>query len=89
MEKQRILELIKEEVFLPNQRSLPPAIVKDKKLNVIHIEDNAIHFEVMLGEQYLHQLIHDLYKNNIKIADIHIEKPTLNDIFIKIARDEI
>ena len=64
-------------------------LVKDKKLNVIHIEDNAIHFEVMLGEQYLHQLIHDLYKNNIKIADIHIEKPTLNDIFIKIARDEI
>jgi ABC-2 type transport system ATP-binding protein len=85
-----IKKMIKKEVIELNLLKDYPKvkeILKEKGLNIISYESNNLIFEI--NEKHnISEIIADILKNGIKIEDIHIKKPTLSDIFIKISRGE-
>lgn len=62
-------------------------ILEEKGMNILFADSKDIIFEVDTDHN-ISELIALILKRGIKIDDIHIKKPTLSDIFIKISREE-
>ena len=47
----------------------------------------TFHFEIDAGSDRIYRLLNSLFKRGYKIRDLNIRRPTLDDIFIKMARN--
>ncbi len=59
---------------------------KERGVDVIFLDNNAIRFEVNASTYDLPKLLNRLFQQGIKLRDIHVQRPTLDEIFIKISR---
>lgn len=62
---------------------------KEKGIDILFLTKNVIRFEVVGRGEHLYKLLNSLFKKGVKIKDLHIKRPTLDDIFIKIVRGEL
>lgn len=62
---------------------------KEKNIDVIFTKGNTVVFEVSASDDKLYRTMNSLFKRGFKVKDMRINRPTLNDIFIKIARGKI
>ena len=62
--------------------------IKLQKYNLIKIKGKKIDIELKHPND-LHNITHDLIKSGFKIKHIKIKEPTLEEVFIKIARGEL
>tara|TARA_Y100000310_G_C20667941_1_gene808649 strand:- start:901 stop:1827 length:927 start_codon:yes stop_codon:yes gene_type:complete len=74
------------ELTIKEKKDKVKQLLKNKNLSLIK-EDPTIIFEIDANEHNISKLIAEIIKNEIEIEDIHIKKPTLSDIFIKISRE--
>ncbi|MBI5393189.1 ABC transporter ATP-binding protein [Candidatus Woesearchaeota archaeon] len=61
-------------------------ILKEKKIDILSTGTNTIIFEVSSSTDQLYKLMNIIFKAGVKISDMHMNKPTLEDIFIQFAR---
>ena len=63
--------------------------LKEKGIDVYFVSKNVIRFDVSAKGSELYRLLNALFKRGVKIKDLHIKRPTLDDIFIKITKGEL
>ncbi|MFC1800958.1 ABC transporter ATP-binding protein [Nanoarchaeota archaeon] len=82
-------KLIKKQIvkldFFSSSKSLINYFKKTDH-NIINLTKNHAEIELDFAENKLHQLIQPLFKKGFQIKDIHIEKPNLEKVFLKMAR---
>ena len=87
-----IKKLIKEQIviidFYPATKSIEKAL-QDLKLKIISIENNKAIISVNNAKEKIDYILHPLFKKGFRIKDLAIEKPKLQDVFIKVARGEL
>ncbi|MBS3175970.1 ABC transporter ATP-binding protein [Candidatus Woesearchaeota archaeon] len=57
-----------------------------EQMNILLAEDNTIIFEVTCERDKIYKILNKIFTKGFLLSDLHIKKPTLDDIFIKIAR---
>lgn len=62
---------------------------KKKGLDIFFISKNVVKFEISARGDKLYSMLNALFKKGIKIKDLHIKRPTLDDVFIKIVKGEL
>jgi ABC-2 type transport system ATP-binding protein len=60
--------------------------LKDRNINVIQAKRNTILFEVTYKKDQIFKVLNRIFEQEFLLKDLHIKKPTLNDIFISFAR---
>ena len=63
------------------------ALLENRGINILQIDENRITFEVDSEGDKLYRLMSSLFKRSHFIEDLRIKKPSLEEIFIKITRD--
>lgn len=63
--------------------------LKSFNINIIYLKKNRIIFEMDNASKKIQNIMELLIKKGFKIKDIHIRKPNLVDVFVKIAKGEI
>ncbi|MBR9692482.1 ABC transporter ATP-binding protein [Candidatus Woesearchaeota archaeon] len=61
-------------------------LLKEEGLTVLAGRDNTLIFEVDVASDDVNTIVQQLVKQGLNLKDIHIKKPTLDDIFIHFAR---
>ena len=61
-------------------------LLKDENVDILLAQKNTIIFQVSEGQNKTYKILNKIFKAGFKISNLHIKKPTLDDIFIKIAR---
>ncbi|MBU0979794.1 MAG: ABC transporter ATP-binding protein [Nanoarchaeota archaeon] len=61
--------------------------LKTEGLDVLLARQNTIIFEVTSEDEKLYKTMNKIFAKGFRLTDLHIQKPTLNDIFIKFARE--
>lgn len=79
--KTQIVELI-----LDRKKDRALVLIKKNGGHLVMHDTERIVFEIDQSHYSLHDVIHPLIKEGFKIKDMHIRKPTLDQVFIKIAR---
>jgi len=85
--KKLIKKQIVKLVVKSKQKSLLK-LLKEKDLNVIFAKGNEIHFEITQADDKVYKILNRIFTYGYKLEHLHIERPTLDDIFIKIAREQ-
>jgi len=62
---------------------------REKGIDVLFLTKNMVRFDVSARGERLYRLLNSLFKRGVKIKDLHIKRPTLDDIFIKIAKGDL
>lgn len=62
---------------------------KEKGIDVYFLTKHVVRFDISAKGERLYALLNSLFKRGVKIKDLHIRRPTLDDIFIKIAKGEV
>lgn len=78
------IETAKVVLTYSTEKALIEAYVKEKKLIHIFKKNNRIELEV--NEKDIPKVIYGVSKTNIWVTDIELQKPTLDDVFLQIAR---
>ena len=60
----------------------------NKNIDVLFAKNNTIIFEVSCKKDKIYKILNRIFTKGFMLSDLHIKKPTLDDIFIKIARRE-
>ncbi len=55
-------------------------------VEVIFAENNALIFEVPSRGEKVYKIMNKIFKKGFKLSDLHIQRPTLDDLFIAVAR---
>ena len=63
-------------------------ILNKMDVDVLFIKDNVASIGIRHKKFKLHELIHPIINAGIRIKDLHIKKPNLDDVFIKMTKDE-
>jgi ABC-2 type transport system ATP-binding protein len=63
------------------------SLLKTHKINPIILDNDLIRFEIDTKSHSLKYILDLISKEKVDFKDLHIKKPSLNDFFIKIARD--
>lgn len=88
----RLKKLIKVQTveidFLQPKKSLKE-FFKKLKVRILLLKKDKVIFELKHPFDRLHYIVDPLFKEGFKIKDLTIRKPTLEDVFIKIARQEL
>ncbi len=71
--------------FIKSNKKLKELFL-EKDINIIIEDDNRIIFEIDAHGDKLYRLMSSLFKRGHFVRNMHIKRPTLDDIFIKIAR---
>ncbi|MBI4439688.1 ABC transporter ATP-binding protein [Candidatus Woesearchaeota archaeon] len=58
----------------------------EEDVDVLFMEDNRVAFEVASSGDRLYRLMNKIFAQGFKLSDLHIKRPTLEDLFIKLAR---
>lgn len=74
--------------FAPTDKPIE-RFLKKKGFDVLYVKGNKAAIWVKHAAKKLHELIHPILKAGFKINDLHIRKPTLEDVFVKIAGEEL
>ena len=59
-------------------------MLEERNFNILYMQDNRVMFEVVDEGDKLYRLMSSLFKRGHFIEDLRINKPTLQDIFIKV-----
>jgi len=59
-------------------------MLEERNFNILYMQDNRVMFEVADEGDKLYRLMSSLFKRGHFIEDLRINKPTLQDIFIKV-----
>ncbi|MFH1591494.1 MAG: ABC transporter ATP-binding protein [archaeon] len=62
------------------------AFFSQKGIDIMFVGENAVRFEVEAGSERLYKLLNSLFTRGYKVRELSIHRPTLDDIFITIAR---
>ncbi|MFT4304159.1 MAG: ABC transporter ATP-binding protein [Candidatus Woesearchaeota archaeon] len=62
-------------------------LLKTHKIEAINLDNDLIRFEIDTNNHNLRYVLNLLSKEKIDFKDLHIKKPSLNDFFIKISRE--
>lgn len=79
--RKQTVELHVKEKFTELQK-----ILKEKGVTILNTGTNTVIFEVNASSDQLYKLMNLLFREGVKLSNMHINKPTLDNIFIKIAR---
>lgn len=60
--------------------------LEDENVDVCFAENNTVIFDVTSENDKLFKVMNKIFKKGFMLSNLHIKKPTLDDIFIKIAR---
>ncbi|MBW2993121.1 DUF4162 domain-containing protein, partial [Candidatus Woesearchaeota archaeon] len=74
--------------FAPTDKSIGK-FLKKKGFEVLYVKGNRAAIGVKHASKKLHDVIHPILKAGFKIRDLHIRKPTLEDVFIKVAGEKL
>ena len=74
--------------FMPTSRSIEK-FLKKKGFDVLYVKGNMAAIGVKHAAKKLHEVIHPILKAGFKIKDLHIRKPTLEDVFVRIAGEKL
>ncbi|MDP2750672.1 MAG: ABC transporter ATP-binding protein [Nanoarchaeota archaeon] len=77
------------ELTLGMKKDKALALIKRSGGRLINYDSEKIVFEINQLNYSLHDIMHPLIKAGFKIKDMHIKKPTLEQVFIKISRGEL
>lgn len=86
----KLKELIKMqqvEIYFLNADSKLKKLFQDRGIDVLFLNATTVRFDIHAKGTQLYTLMNTLFKNGYKISDLRIKRPTLEDVFIKIARD--
>ncbi|MBN1156829.1 ABC transporter ATP-binding protein [Candidatus Woesearchaeota archaeon] len=61
-------------------------LLEDENVSVLFAENSSVIFEVTSENDKLFKVMNKIFKQGFMLSNLHIKKPTLDDIFIKIAR---
>ena len=64
------------------------SILNKMDVDILYIKKNRVSIGIRQKKFKLHELLHPILKAGIKIKDMHVRKPNLDDVFIKIAKEE-
>lgn len=64
-------------------------ILEERGIKVLSITGNSYFIETSAVEDTLYKALNVLFQQGYKITDLQINKPTLEDLFIKVARGEL
>jgi ABC-2 type transport system ATP-binding protein len=84
-------KLIKDqtiEISVIKQHAELKKFLKQEGVDILFAKDKTLIFQVSAGEQDTYKILNKIFKQGFKLSDLHIKKPTLDDIFIKIAREK-
>ncbi len=62
--------------------------LEDEKVDILTTEDNNIIFEVSSENDKIYKTLNKIFANGFMLQDLHIKRPTLEEIFIKFARSK-
>lgn len=57
-------------------------------VNILYAIDNTFIFQVTSEEDKLYKVMNKIFKQGFRLSNLHIKKPTLDDIFIKFVREK-
>ena len=69
--------------FMPTNINIEK-FLKKQGFDVLYVKNNRAAIGVKHASEQLHKVIHPILKAGFKIKDLHIRKPTLEDVFVKI-----
>lgn len=78
----------KHTVELTVKENLPKLkkFLANKNIDILFAKNNTIIFEVSCKKDKIYRILNRIFTKGFMLSDLHIKKPTLDDIFIKIAR---
>ncbi len=62
---------------------------KKKGIEISLVSNNVIKFDISAKGEQLYSMLHELFRKGVRIKDLYIKRPTLDDIFIKIAKGDL
>lgn len=63
-------------------------LLKEKNITVLNTGTNTVVFEIDIVSDKLYKLMNLIFRQGVKLSNMHLNKPTLDDIFIQIARSK-
>lgn len=76
------------EIAVKNNLPKLKQLIQKEDVNVLFAKNNTLIFEVEYKKDRVYKILNKVFKQGFLLSDLHIKKPTLDDIFIKIARRE-
>ncbi|MFH1317187.1 MAG: ABC transporter ATP-binding protein [Candidatus Woesearchaeota archaeon] len=62
--------------------------LEDENIDVLFQKNHTLVFEVSYEKDQIYRIMNKIFSKGFLLSDLHIKKPTLDDIFIKFARRE-
>lgn len=62
------------------------SLLNKDKVKIISNKDNKVVFEATWKDDKVFKMLNKIFASGLKLEDLHIEKPSLEDIFIRMAR---
>src|SRR3989338_1521984 len=61
-------------------------LLRDEEVTLLFSQDDTLVFETSYEKDKVYKILNKIFTKGFLLSDLHIKKPTLDDIFIKIAR---
>ena len=74
------------EIAVKKDIKLLKDFLKTEGVDIIFEKDNSIVFEVTTEKDKMYKVISKIFHKGFMLSNLHVKGPTLDDIFIKIAR---
>ena len=74
--------------FIPTKKDIEK-FLKKQGFDVLYVKGNRAAIGIKHAAKKLHEVIHPILKAGFKIKDLHIRKPTLEDVFVKLAGEKL
>ena len=74
------------EIAVKKNIGLLRSFLKKEGIEILFAEENSIIFEVTTDDDKIYKIISKIFHQGFLLSKLHIKGPTLDDIFIKIAR---
>jgi len=75
------------EITLKNRVNELKKFLEKEKLNILSVQGKKIVFEVSFENDEVYKILNKIFTKGFMLDDLYIKKPTLDDVFIKIARE--
>jgi len=76
------------EIAVKKNIKLLKDFLKTEGVDIIFEKDNSITFEVTTEKDKMYKVISNIFHKGFMLNNLHVKGPTLDDIFIKIARQK-
>jgi len=85
----KLKKMIKEctiEVTVKKDAGALKKFLEDKNVNIQFAKQNTLIFDVSFERDKIYKILNQIFSRGFLLDDLHIKKPTLDDIFIRFAR---